>query len=626
MQTELRILSASVTDRGLSEKRLENEDSYLEMPGIGLYAVADGVGGAQAGEVASQMATEILAEAFSNVPPGSDAETVMRSAIEKANAAIYQMALQLPQLSSMATTVVALHLSDNIATIGHVGDSRLYRLDRSGELRRETNDHSVVAEEVRAGRMTEEQAENHPSRNVISRALGAEQTVDVDLRTIMVEPGTAFLICSDGITRHVGDNEIKGVLSFGGDPAEICDYLKQLCYGRGAEDNLTAVVVKVATGAERSNGHKPSAPDTEAVTLDLDEPTEATARAPIVPALTERDDDDDLLELDTVEPAASRDSIQTDLEPPEPEFPVEQEVPEAAAATQAEPEIPAEQDEPQPQSSADVEYNWESRSEYAGSGSTTGSQLEPDTGELQWEQNDGAGSQPTIAVDDADTAVEQPTRDYPSPPAVAEPTPYQIESVEPTSSAGEGVPTADSGSSPISESWDSFYKEEAPSESGSKAATAAAMLLIGALIGLVGSYFFLAPGPPPTTNLSQTEMRSGNVPLTAFEESRRIVDKTPAEALQRFAVDPRDAEDFFLLGRAHLLLANYPQARAAFLSAKERIAAGDVDANNTRNIETDIAIGMAVISDSTIQSVLKKELESGTASSTNTNAKADTIR
>src|SRR5438552_9024639 len=102
----------------------------------------------------------------------------------------------------------------------------------------------MVADEVRAGRMTEQQAENHPSRNIISRALGAEPTVDVDLKTIMIEPGTAFLICSDGITRHVGDQEIKGVLTFGGEPADICAYLKDLSYQRGAEDNLTALGVK----------------------------------------------------------------------------------------------------------------------------------------------------------------------------------------------------------------------------------------------------------------------------------------------------------------------------------------------------------------------------------------------
>src|SRR5688500_8247490 len=119
-ETTTRIHSASVTDRGLSEKRPYNEDSFLELPDRGVFAVADGVGGAQAGDVASQMAIEILGEAFANQGPGIDAEVTMRLAIERANSAIFQMATDLPQLSSMATTIVALHLTGDVATIGHV--------------------------------------------------------------------------------------------------------------------------------------------------------------------------------------------------------------------------------------------------------------------------------------------------------------------------------------------------------------------------------------------------------------------------------------------------------------------------------------------------------------------------
>lgn len=272
MEDNFDITSASVSDRGLSEKRPENEDSFLVLEERGVYAVADGVGGAQAGEVASQMAVEILGEAFVNQSADLDAEDVMRAAIERANAAIYQMATDLPQLSSMATTIVALHVYGNIATIGHVGDSRAYRLDHHGDLRRETHDHSVVEEEVRAGRMTPEQAANHPSKNIISRALGAEADVDIDLKTIMVEPGTTFLLCSDGITRHVDDAEIGGLLS-NGNPSAICNRLKEICYARGAEDNLTAVVVRVATESAKEF---PAAARTE----DVEEQTVASARSP----------------------------------------------------------------------------------------------------------------------------------------------------------------------------------------------------------------------------------------------------------------------------------------------------------------------------------------------------------
>ena len=236
--------SAAVSDRGLSEKRPQNEDSFLQMPSRGIFAVADGVGGAQAGDVASQMAMEILQEAFANSGNG-DAEELMRIAIERANEAIYQMSHDLPQLSTMATTVVALHVNGNIATIGHVGDSRLYRIDSRGNLFRETNDHSIVEEEVRAGRMTPAQAAAHPSRNVISRALGADTTVDVEMKTIMFEPNTTFLLCSDGITRHIEDHELRQLLNSADSLEKVCEDMKHICYSRGAEDNLTAVIVRI---------------------------------------------------------------------------------------------------------------------------------------------------------------------------------------------------------------------------------------------------------------------------------------------------------------------------------------------------------------------------------------------
>jgi serine/threonine protein phosphatase PrpC len=244
------IHSAAVSDRGLSEKRPQNEDSFLEMNGLGLFAVADGVGGAQAGDVASQMAVEILGEAFVNLQANGDAEEMMKIAIERANSAIHQMSSDLPQLSTMATTIVALHLSGNIATIGHVGDSRLYRLDGKGSLYRETQDHSVVEEEVRAGRMTAAQAANHPSRNVISRALGAESTVEVDMKTIMFDGNTKFLLCSDGITRHINDFELRELLLANASPSELCGKMKEICYSRGAEDNLTAVIIDVYRASE----------------------------------------------------------------------------------------------------------------------------------------------------------------------------------------------------------------------------------------------------------------------------------------------------------------------------------------------------------------------------------------
>ena len=239
------VQSSALSDRGLNERRPLNEDAFLDDRARGIFAVADGVGGAEAGEVASQTAIEVLDEAFRHQVEGADVEDLMELAIQRANASIHQMAQEHAKFSMMATTIVALHLKGNVATFGHVGDSRLYRLAPDGQLHRETEDHSIVEEEVRAGRMTREQAANHPSKNVISRALGAEQGVEVDMKTMEVEEGTEFLLCTDGITRHVSDNEIRQLLVLNNDLGEVCRELKKRCYDRGAEDNLTVIAVRV---------------------------------------------------------------------------------------------------------------------------------------------------------------------------------------------------------------------------------------------------------------------------------------------------------------------------------------------------------------------------------------------
>jgi protein phosphatase len=239
---------ASISDRGLNDKRPLNEDSFLCDHERGIFAVADGVGGAEAGEVASQTAVDVLSEAFRHrIKDGDDVEDLMELAIQRANSSIYQMANDHPKFSMMATTVVALHVEGLRATFGHVGDSRLYSVTPDGHLRRETEDHSIVEEEVRAGRMTPEQAANHPSKNVISRALGAEPSVEVDMQTIEIKEGTSFLLCTDGITRHISDNELRDLV-FSGQPLDaVCEEMKRRCYERGAEDNLTAVIVQVGT-------------------------------------------------------------------------------------------------------------------------------------------------------------------------------------------------------------------------------------------------------------------------------------------------------------------------------------------------------------------------------------------
>ena len=263
------IQSAALSDRGLNERRPLNEDSFLADLERSIFAVADGVGGAEAGEVASQTAIEVLDEAFRHQTEGSDVEDLMELAIQRANSSIHQMAQEHSRFSMMATTIVALHIDGNVATIGHVGDSRLYRLSPDGHLQRETEDHSIVEEEVRAGRMTPEQAANHPSKNVISRALGAEEGVEVDMKTMEVEDGTEFLLCTDGITRHVSDAELRQLLVLNDDQKSVCEQLKERCYERGAEDNLTVVLVRVGkriAAHERMEELEPTiTPDTQPV-------------------------------------------------------------------------------------------------------------------------------------------------------------------------------------------------------------------------------------------------------------------------------------------------------------------------------------------------------------------------
>lgn len=548
------ITSAAISDRGLSEKRPQNEDSYLEMRQRGIFAVADGVGGAQAGEVASQMAVEILGEAFTNLQPGADTETAMRAAMSQANSAIFQMAHELPQLSAMATTIVALHLHGNIATIGHVGDSRLYRVSRVGELSRETADHSVVAEEVRAGRMTEEQADNHPSKNIISRALGAESWVEPDLKTIMVEPGTTFLLCSDGITRHVNDDEIKGVLTFGGSPEDVCLFLKKLCYERGAEDNLTAVVVRIGDADAPTD-------DLPVLQLDDEEPTVAASRPAGVAA---SHIDDDILELDLGE------SPTAELPPP----PTVEQVAVLDNAS-----IPV---------TETTEVQEESPLAEAGGPIGNQTEAEPEIYE-SFSQAE--------TVNDYDLNKESHSVQVPAIPA----------------------------KSPAAETFTMFGASEAAEPSAKSRslgliATGLGMLLLGSLVGLGVYHFALAPQTENTNTGQLTEMRSANIPLSAFEENRRNVDKDAAGYIAKFGATPQDCEDYYLLGRAYMLSGDFVKAKTAFTEARNRLA--EADPVNAKTLASDIAVSLTVLSDTTVQTMLKKELDSGTKPA-NVNANAN---
>jgi protein phosphatase len=231
-----------VSDRGLNPRRTTNEDSYLVLDEVPLFAVADGVGGQNAGEVASQTVVEILKNQFSKKARG-ERGPFLEQVIQFANRYLYDMALDDDALSGMATTLALILLEPPKITIGHVGDSRVYRFT-DGRLHRETVDHSL-AEDLRYSPLGIKSL----NRNVITRALGVEPEVEPEFKTITLASEDTFLLCTDGVTRHVSDEELAETLATLPDPQDVCDRLKDLCYERGARDNLTAVVVKLENEA-----------------------------------------------------------------------------------------------------------------------------------------------------------------------------------------------------------------------------------------------------------------------------------------------------------------------------------------------------------------------------------------
>jgi serine/threonine protein phosphatase PrpC len=260
--------SAGRTDPG--RRRRRNEESFVNQPPI--FAVADGMGGAQAGEVASRLAAGAVKES------GAD----LVNLIQEANRRVHQRSLEDPSASGMGTTLTVAFVEDALVRIGHVGDSRAY-LVRDGELAQLTEDHSLVAELMRSGKLSAEEAESHPQRSVITRALGTDPDVDVD--TFAVEPraGDLFLLCSDGLTTMVDDKTILSLVEERRtDLDALAKALIKAANRGGGEDNITVVAFEIGDGA---------ASDSE----DL----EQTAVAP-APAAPEADDEVTLSEADQV--------------------------------------------------------------------------------------------------------------------------------------------------------------------------------------------------------------------------------------------------------------------------------------------------------------------------------------
>ncbi len=230
--------SAGRTDAGRVRRR--NEDSFVLDPP--LFAVADGMGGAQAGEVASRLAAAAFRE-YHDADRLEPAERV-EAIIQEANRRIYDRARTDSEASGMGTTVTAAILTNGRVSIGHVGDSRAYRV-RNGELEQLTEDHSLVADLMRSGRLTPEEADAHPQRSVITRALGTDAEVDVDTVTVDVEPGDLFLLCSDGLTTMVPEEDILRIAQESGSLDEIARTLVRAANSGGGEDNITVVLFRV---------------------------------------------------------------------------------------------------------------------------------------------------------------------------------------------------------------------------------------------------------------------------------------------------------------------------------------------------------------------------------------------
>jgi len=234
---------SELTDTG--RQRQANEDSFLANDP--LFVVADGMGGAQAGEVASLTAVQVFRDGL----PAGNPEEALEASIGLANRAIHDQAHSDPSLAGMGTTITAASLDaeKDSVVIGHVGDSRAYRL-RDGILQRLTRDHSLVEEMRRRGQITEAQAEDHPQRSIITRALGPEPEVQVDVQSVPSEPGDLFMLCSDGLTTMLGDERIKELLIGSTTLDAATRALVDEANRAGGRDNITVILFQVEDPAE----------------------------------------------------------------------------------------------------------------------------------------------------------------------------------------------------------------------------------------------------------------------------------------------------------------------------------------------------------------------------------------
>jgi PPM family protein phosphatase len=239
-----RIVSFGKSDRGL--KRPNNEDAFLVNAELGFHVLADGMGGAAAGELASQIFAETALELFSALPSESDNETVrvLEKSYELANERMLDHVKNHPDDRGMGCTAELLIILNNKFTLGHVGDSRTY-LYREGQLKQLTRDHSLVQDQVDQGLITQLEARTHPLRHVILRAVGATETLAVDLVRGSTLSGDLFLLSSDGLTDMVEDKTIREILALPIDISEKAERLIESAKAAGGHDNITVILSEV---------------------------------------------------------------------------------------------------------------------------------------------------------------------------------------------------------------------------------------------------------------------------------------------------------------------------------------------------------------------------------------------
>jgi protein phosphatase len=238
----MKLSAAARSDVGL--RRSANEDAYALAPALGLYLVADGMGGHVAGQVASQLAAKSTVEALQKVH-GRDAALTekLRYCVAWANRHIFETAEAKPELAGMGTTLVCVLAGRGRIALAHVGDSRAY-LVRGGRIRQLTDDHSLVAELVRRRELSPAAAHDHPHRHVLTRALGVRRRIDADFAELTPAAGDVLALCSDGLTNHVGDTEIATVVANETALDDACARLVDLANARGGEDNITIALVR----------------------------------------------------------------------------------------------------------------------------------------------------------------------------------------------------------------------------------------------------------------------------------------------------------------------------------------------------------------------------------------------